>query len=514
MIKVSKTAPIFLIFLLFSCSSGNPVDYSGVIPDAEADNDRQDPVIQDDSDEVPDAAPGETPDDDSEPVEKVECLDLREHDNVIKTNFPFPGSGSKPTLCRKGCDTPAENDPQCVRNIWEWRNWKRYQKFLSDKYGYSRECYPWPCELENADAKTKETLDTLVSSCDRLLSIDDLQANPRTGWSHGIYDGIVGMDLLSETLEYDPEKDRFTALGGNQIYAAFNENRYVLEVYDLPPGDHPNNCCFNISILKTDEGYFYELITGRNRELAYPPLSGKNWVVLPHKSDDLRYASTSDWKWHTLSGVNNYTGDGNIVGNHFALVDSGRLYYCDLAKYPDSVEDCVKINRKTDSGIEESASSVRIDAENESHLVYIWRQFIWLGNPNLIFNLSRVVKPIFVEVDLTNPYEPNYLEYEIVPKTEFADIKKIQMLKGNRLSYAEKVSSEVITGCFLRLDTGKNYCPEDYVFTQEHYHSMGYNVFWGKWHLWKTVDNLQSSSAIMRDWECYCEETGICPLEE
>ena len=39
---------------------------------------------------------------------------------------------------------------------------------------------------------------------------------------------------------------------------------------------------------------------------------------------------------------------------------------------------------------------------------------------------------------------------------------------------------------------------------------MGYNVFWGKWHLWKVIN---STVAIMRDWECYCKETGICPLE-
>ena len=513
MLKLSKISELFLIFLLFSCSSGNPADYSGVISDEEADNDRRDSgVIQDDSDEVPDEAPDEAHDDDSEPVEKVECLDLREHDNVIKTNFPFLGPGSKPTLCRKGCDTPAENDPQCVRNIWEWQNWERYQKFLSDKNGFSRECYPWPCELENAGAKTKETLDTLVSSCDRLLSIDYLQANPKTGWSHGIYDGIAGMDLLTETLEYDPEKDRFTALGGNQIYAAFNENRYVIEVYDLPPGEHPSNCCFNISILKTDNGYFYELITGRRGELEYPPLSGKNWVVLPQKSDDLRYASPAeDWKWHSLGGIKDYTGDGNIVGDHFAFIDGNRVYYCDLTKHPYSVKECLQINRKTDSGRYESASSVRIDAVNEHRLVYVWQKVV-LRDPEVIY--SRLIEPVFVEVDLTDPEDPEYKEYEFSPKTESANVREIQMLKGNRLSYAEKTSSEVAAGCFYRMDKEKNYCPEDYVFTREQYHSMGYNVFWGKWHLWKTIDSFHVSFPMMRDWECYCRETGICPLEE
>ena len=39
---------------------------------------------------------------------------------------------------------------------------------------------------------------------------------------------------------------------------------------------------------------------------------------------------------------------------------------------------------------------------------------------------------------------------------------------------------------------------------------MGYNVFWGKWYLWKMIGR---PDAFIRDLDCYCKENNVCPLE-
>ena len=493
---------ISFFLLLISCSSFNvsddsdtPADADAGFYDTEPDDDYDedydyDDDYEEDSDEM-------TEEDTSE---KVECLNLRDEKNVAKTPFPFYSEG-RPTFCRPGCDTPSENDPQCVRNIWEWRNWEQYNKYLSHPE-YKNECYPWPCELTDAGAKTKETLDTLVSSCDRILSIYDYYAVPEEVWSHGIYDGTAGMMMYDYYIvEYDIEKDRFTILGGNPIHLAFNENRYIAEIYDISPADKNS---FIISILKTDEGYFYELITRRGRQLEYPPLSSKNWALLPYTNTDLRYASTADWKWHSL-GFRNYKGKGGIVGDHLAVLENGKVYYCDLKNYPSTLNDCLKINRKTEYG---SVTSVQIDAENEHRIVYVLQKISdesshgWLP--------FRKVQSFFVEVDLSDPDNPKYKEYEFSPKSSSPGVENIQMLRGNKLLYFKNSK-----GCFYRFDTGEKYCPEERVFSVGADDAMGYNVFWKKWHLWKTINSYKvRSAAIIRDWECYCEETGICPFKE
>jgi hypothetical protein len=82
------------------------------------------------------------------------------------------------------------------------------------------------------------------------------------------------------------------------------------------------------------------------------------------------------------------------------------------------------------------------------------------------------------------------------------------MLKGNRISYSDSADDDI--GCFYRFDKQKTYCQKEKTFSTDPSDLMGYNVFWGKWHLWKRITR---PTAIIRDLECYCNETGICPLE-
>ncbi|MBO4441556.1 hypothetical protein J5834_05510 [bacterium] len=290
-----KHLSLFLVFLvlffLVSCSSSGSANDSDAVSDADRDTQEPPTVVDedadkdadpiDDPDKTPDADQDKdqttlpdtdsSPDADQVPVtdadEDVACLDLRYNENTIKTPFPFKDANGKPTFCRPGCDTPTENDPQCVRNIWDWENWEEQQAYLKEQekdpnQTKERSCYPWPCKLPDMHAKTKAELNTFVSSCDRLLTVNDFSASMLTNWSHGMYDGVAGMRFLHSNMivEYNPEKDEYTTIGQSRLLS-FNENRYITEVYDSYPGENPNTFkSFTVSVLRTEKGYFYELI--------------------------------------------------------------------------------------------------------------------------------------------------------------------------------------------------------------------------------------------------------------
>ena len=501
---------LILLILFVSCSSSQSSNDSDSIPDADSDTHDSETLVDEDSDkdadpiEDYDKTPDADQDSDSDAPETVECLDLRYNENTIKTPFPFKDANGKPTFCRPGCDTPTENDPQCVRNIWEWDNWDEYQVYLQAQekdpnQQKERECYPWPCKLPDMHPKTKETLDTFVSSCDRLLTVNGFKANDGTVWSHGMSDGIAGMDFghTGRTIEYDPEKNEYMTLGQNRALA-FNEDRYIVEVFDRYPGKNPEFYkVFTVSILRTENGYFYEFIRdnyGHKDEFLRPPFAGKNWALL-RLTDKTVYASSKDWEWHELGGINNYAGEGNIVGDHLTFITNNReLYYCDLRKYPRHIDECFKLNRKDESGNEELGHSPRIDLDNEYRVVY---------------NIYGT--PTFVEVDLKDLSNPKYTEYKIEKKHQNAADWEIDMLKGNRISYSEMIGTLDWFGCFYRFDKQKTYCPTEKTFSTDPSDLMGYNVFWEKWYLWKRIGR---PTAIMRDLECYCKETNICPTEE
>ena len=516
--KLKVPLILFLIFLLVSCSSSKSENNADALPDGDSDSDDietvdddsdlQNSEIVDDSDETPDQ------DSDSDSPEKVECLDLRYNENTIKTPFPFKDANGKPTFCRPGCDTPTENDPQCVRNIWEWDNWEEYQVYLKAQekdpnQQDERECYPWPCKLPDMHAKTKAELNTFISSCDRLLTVNGFDVGMGTDRSIGIYDAIIGifMNHSGRAIEYDPEKDEYKTIGMAR-YLGFNENRYVMDVFDQYPGTvNGTNRSFIVSVLRKNGEYYYEFIYDNkthNTNLSRPPLVGKNWVFMHVQtayagSEEIKYASAKNWEWHELAGINNYAGEGNIVGDHLTFITNNReLYYCDLRKYPKHIDECFKLNRKDESGTEELGHSPRIDIENEYRVVY---------------NVYET--PIFVEVDLKDLNDPKYMEYSIEKNKNSAFVWEIDMLKGNEISYQEFFTlsggTVDVIGCFYRFDKQKTYCQADHTFTTYSGDElMGHNVFWGKWHLWKRITR---PNAVIRDLECYCNETGVCPLE-
>ena len=526
-VQMSTRYRLFSVFLsvlfLLSCSSSSKSENdSDTLPDSDTDtqdseiqdkdSDSQDSEIVDDFDETPDvdADADQDSDTDSDTPETVECLDLRYNENTIKTPFPFKDANGKPTFCRPGCDTPTENDPQCVRNIWEWDNWEEYQVYLKAQekdpnQQKERECYPWPCKLPDMHPKTKEDLDTFVSSCDRLLTVHEFKANSGTVNTHGMFDGVAGMDFshTGRIVEYDPEKNEYTTVGQNKTMLAFNENRYVTIIHESDPPNNAKFKSFVISVLRKEDGYYYEFIydnKNHNSFFSRPALVGKNWVLIHVKEGDdspiaeIKYASSKNWEWHELAGIENYAGEGNIVGDHLTFITNNReLYYCDLRKYPKHIDECFKLNRKNISGNEELGHSPRIDLDNEYRVVY-----------------NVYGTPTFVEVDLKDLNNPKYIEYQVEKSRLQAALFGPSMLKGNRVVYIESDPNDDI-GCFYRFDKQKTYCQKEQTFSTDPADLMGYNVFWGKWHLWKRIGR---PTAIIRDLECYCNETNICPTEE
>jgi hypothetical protein len=514
---MNKILILILMIVSVSCNSNKQKTDNDVVPDSDKDTETIDETTDKTSD-VPDETSDETPDEapdapDENPV--VECLDLRVQENVIKTPFPFKDKDGRATFCRPGCDTPTENDPQCVRNIWEWDNWEKHQKYLAAQKADPeqtsiRECYPWPCKLP--DMKANANLESFNSKCDRWLTVNGYEANMGIYWSHGMSDGVAGMDFAhsGRIIEYDPEKDEYTSVG-QSLPLMFNENRYVAVIYDqLPYPSNFTNKQFVISVLRKNGEYFYELIYDNNDHNAWlsgPSFPGKNWVLIQvsegrfGSKTEFKYASSKDWEWHNIEGIMNYTGEGNIAGDHLTFITNNRdIYYCDLRKYPKHINDCVRINRPSapqPTTLYEKGHSPKIDTENEKRLVY---------------NVFRENK--FVEVDLSDIENPVYSEYEIEKNKETSWDWEIDKVTGNKVVYSEAYIESGLTdfiACFYRFDKKKVYCPKEDTSSTDPRNLMGYNTFWGKWHLWKRIGR---PSAVMRDWECYCEESGVCPLEE
>ncbi len=456
------------------------------------------------SDEQPDI------DADTDSDTAVPCLDLRYNENTIKTNFPFKDKNGKPTFCRPGCDTPTETDPQCVRNIWEWDNWEKYQKYLEAQKNNSaqttiRECYPWPCKLP--DMKASVNPESFNSKCDRKLTVNGFRADMGTVWSHGMSDGVAVMNFGSSQriTEYDPDRDEYSNLGTVHLYSMFNENRFITSITDRIPANFNNNKNFVISVLRKDEKYYYEFIydsESADEEFTGSPFAGEKWALIQMSNrttgkKSFKYASSKDWQWHNIDGIENYAGEGNIVSDHLTFITNNReIYYCDLTKHPKNISDCRKINRLNNDGTTyELGHSPRIDSENEYRLVY---------------NVYGENK--FVEVILTDTDNPEYTEYEVAKNKDTTFGWEPETLRGNKLAYADYYGSgSDAIGCFYRFDKKKSYCPQENIHPWTAQNLMGFNTFWGKWHLWK---NPASVGAFMRDWECYCKESGVCPFEQ
>jgi len=489
-----RLALILLIVFIVSCNTNGSKHDEDTVTDKDLipDTDIQDITPDEKADPDMIDIDNENSDEDI----KVPCLDLKVQANVIKTGFPFKDKNEKPTFCRPGCDTPTETDPQCVRNIWEWDNWEKYQKYLAAEkedpnQEWERECYPWPCELPDMKGSTGGSL---VSKCDRRLSVKGYTSTMGAVWTHGMSDGVAGMYMTgSSAIEYDPKKDVFVKTGKANGMLSFNKNRSVVSVFESSAPDNPNYKSFVVSILKKDGKYNYELIydnEGHNAFMSNPSIVGDKWVLIQIRAGkesnvtDVKYAKVGVWEWHNLGLGKVY--EGNIVGDKLTFLTPDetadrQIYYCDLSKYPESYKECTKATRKDGTGKYEKGHSPRIDEDNENRLIY--------------YLYEDEGPPTLIEVNYANKDNPEYKEIEV---DRYMQPHKV---KGN-LMLSTANNGAGLMSCWYRFDKQKTYCPVSNEM-------MEFGTFDGKWHLWRNSIDVR-----IRDWECYCKEEGVCPFEE
>lgn len=493
---------IFLLFLFWSCTSCNS-NGSKSDSDSISDKDSVDADVQDaapDEKTDPDMTSDNEPPDVDEDVDfTIPCLDLKIQANVIKTGFPFKDKNGKPTFCRPGCsDIPTETDPQCVRNIWEWDNWEKYQKYLAAEkedpnQEWERECYPWPCKLTDMNAYSGEGM---KSKCDRIITVNGYEASMGDVWTHGLSDGVAGMLLSRGAIEYDPEKDEFTKIGQAAAMLSYNKGRYVFPVYDRS-FDTDDYRSFIISVEKKNGKYYYEFIYNNdvnNSFMSNPSFAGDKWVLIqvrPGKKSsntDVKYAKAGVWEWHSLNIGK--VQEGNIVDDRLSFiindgVNDRQVFYCDLSKYPKSFNDCTRVTRKLDEGGYELGHSPRIDEDDKTRLIY----YLHASNPSTL-----------VEVKFEEGKEPKHTEYET------GRLMQPEKVKGKIMMFTGLDDDLNFMGCWYRFDKKKSYCPVTHDWVSQ---DMAFATFTEKWQIYKG-----SVSFTLRDMDCYCKEEGVCPFEE
>ena len=495
---------IFMFTFAFaSCNENKPqigdlqIDNDAIGSDS--DGDTQDVVH--DSDKISDLDNESDESSDADVDTVVECLDLRYNENTLKTGFPFKDKNGNPTFCRPGCDTPTETDPQCVRNIWEWDNWSEYQEYLAAEkkdpdQEWERECYPWPCKLPDMKASTGGSLKT---PCDRFITVNGFEADSGTVWTHGMSDGVVGMGLYHSSgrvVEYNPEKDKYMTLGKKSAPLFFNKGRYIVSVFDSFPNKNPLYRGYVVSIFKNEDKYYYELIYDNEKHNAFfsrPPFVGKDWVLIQvcegsNGPCDVKYAKSDKWEWHSLNIGK--VQEGNIVDDRLSFiindgVNDRQIFYCNLSKYPSSFNDCTRVTRKLESEGYEEGHSPRIDEDDKTRLIYY---------------INGVPEPTLVEVKFEDGKEPAHNEIKVDRRFQ------TEKVKGKTLMYTTPDNDMNFMSCWYRFDKNKSYCLTTHDWVTQH---MAFATFTEKWQIYKG-----NVSFTLRDWECYCNETGICPLEE
>ncbi len=447
-----------------------------------------------------------SPDEEKDEHPDTDCPDLRVYENVKKAGFPFKDRNGKITFCRPGCDTPTENDPQCVRNIMEWQNWRHYSDYLSGKNGIGYnypECYPWPCVLPGVKAQKIS-----YSPCDRDLTSAAFQADMGTLYDLRVEKEHIGIEMYNavsmRTLLYSIEKDEFMVISASGTSSGYKNERFIFYLTTNDPNiyrDEGLGLSYILSAKKTATGYRYEVIYDDEEHMAWfsrPPLVGDQWVVLnvEHRAtgkNEVVYSKVDEWNWRPLIYSKVY--EGNVVNNYLTFINSNReIYVCDLEKLPyDPAKECIRIDRDG-----ENPYRPRLNEENKNQLVYS------TGVNGFVLTLVDISK---------NP--PVYEDISITPSDPQSILVGAEQWKGNVLLYVEtfmppnETTRKDYKACFYRIDTKKQYCPTTPSFKDGRY-DMGFNSFDGNYQLWKAPASI---NARFRDIQCYCAKEGVCPFE-
>ena len=516
--KVLNLLVVLLVFLIFPCSSSHSSNDTDMIPDEDIDSqdsetqdddsDAQDSEFVDDSDETSD----QDNDSDSEEPDSDEC-----QPPLSEAPFPYYDANGKITFCRPNCDTPTEDDPICIGNLWDEQN-----NALCHEYP-EYACCGTPCVMESLKPWTKERLTeeypTLVEfipmhKCDLKIS--------QTGWGIDGSGGVVKSWNLSEgkigyytypvgiayeqwtvkikyvTYDIATQQYSFIIPARGQEQAYFKGKRLAL-ISDKRSYNLNNENIFLAYI--GDDGKTEIVYDKKVKSISYEPALNKKWAfvnLVDTNGKRMMYAKVGEWKWTSL-------GDGlgwfpSLVGNTLSFVDDNvNGWICDLSKRPQKLEDCLKFNQEG-----EQTEYLYFDKENENRFVYYdtFKKKIVLVEQN-----GTTFKRTDLITDFTE--ESASKAYSVPPR----------MLSGNLLLYEEITTDGAENGgrlCYYRIDKNKKYCMKKMEDDKTYLDGStifpyGYAEFEGKWLLYQ---KRNSDPVILRDMECYCKEENVCPFEE
>ena len=504
---------LFLIvlgaFFLVSCSSSNSSNDSDAVPDSDSDNSEiVDVDVSEDSDPVDDS--DKTPDEDQD-NDSAEC-----QPPLSEAPFPYFDANGKITFCRPNCDTPTEDDPICIGNLWDEQN----EKLCHEYPEYA--CCGTPCVMESLKPWTKERLaeeyPTLVEftpmhKCDLAIG----QVNWGFDGSGGVVkswnvsDGKVGFHMYPSRLSpekwsvgrkyvtYDIATQKYSfVIPSRHQEQAYHKGKRLALISDKRTYAFDNENIFLAYI--SDNGEVEIVYDKKVKSISYEPALNEKWAfvnLVEAGSKRMMYAKVGEWKWTSL-------GDGlgwepGIVGDTLAVVDDNvNGWICDLSKYPQSLSDCRKVNREG-----EEVRGIRINRENEHQFVYNsnFTKLAYLERKEDRFEYKDLITDFTAETDL-HKYSLAALQF-----------------RGNTLLFEEITDFNGAGGgliCYYRLDKNKKYCMKK--MEDDKSYSDGTTKFpygFGEFeNAWLLYQKRSSDPFILRDMECYCKEEGVCPFEE
>jgi hypothetical protein len=536
---------VFILTLFISCTScnsGSSKTDNDAVPDKDTAPDTE--TVDEDSDETPDIESDEEPEipdvNDEEYIDNdyqgaEECPDL------IDAKFPYYNDDKSIHFCRK-CDKPTVKDPQCVENLWKDTAAALYE------VKPEAECENgYPCDMDSIVPGTIETWEAMEEKvgkklpyrpheCDRLLGKNPWAADHTAGRvkHFNISDGKVGLFLTNtqvdykkygtdrKAMEYDPATQKYRALAPSTMEA----------------GAYNKGCMFhvinNVNYYQVGEDFklylAYSCTDGRRRviyprtisHLTYTPALNDNWVIANVQDEDGKYtmyAKVDDpsspegpacqsraadrmadkWKWTKLMpGLSLYP---RIVNDKVVFHDiDGIGWYCNLSKNPESIEDCVKINREN-----EEIRFLTINEDDETEVVYESRTTTKLSITKVVISKEGGKTYSIVE-DTSSETDPHWLRFGYIP----------QNYRDGYLFYTElyiEAEGPEYNGnhCFYNISKKERICMNklpDHPFKTNP--NLGYGEWEGKWIVYQF---LQGSAQAVRDLDCYCEKEGVCPLD-
>ena len=519
---MQKNSIIILFIALFffvSCSSSHSSNDSDIMPDSDSDDSESiaddDVDSEEDSDFIDDS--DETPGQDSDSNPRPDADSDECQPPLSEADFPYYDKDGKITFCRPNCDTPTEDDPICIGNLWDEQN----EKLCHEYPEYA--CCGTPCVLESLKPMTKEENDKVMvddngkimlamHKCDLKISrwFNDGSLGVVKSWN--LSDGKIGFHMYP--IQLNPEKwsvgrKYFTYDTATQKYSlvlparhqeqAYYKGKRLALISDKRSYDLNNENIFLAYI--GDDGKVEIIYDKKVKSISYEPALNEKWAfvnLVDANGKRMLYAKVGEWKWTSLgAGLGWFP---SLVGNTLSFVDDNvNGWICDLSKKPQKLEDCLKFNQEG-----EQTEYLYFDKENENRFVYydtFKRKIVFVERNGDKFERKDLITEFTEESVLK--------AYSLLPRT----------LRGNLLLYEEVTTDGSAYGgrlCYYRIDKGKKYCmkkmDEDKIYSDGAiFFPYGFAEFEGKWLLYQKRNSMP---LILRDMECYCREEGICPFEE